>query len=67
MKNTKIIEEMIEKFDYKIVTLQQLEQIEESELVITVKNIGNSGKYPSCQWYVVEFINGEEISVYIEN
>ena len=65
MKNT--IDKMIEKFDYKIVTLQQLEQIEESELVITVKNIGNSGKYPSCQWYVVEFINGEEISVYIEN
>lgn len=65
MKNT--IDKMIEKLDGKIVTLQQLEQIEESELVANVENAGSSGVHLACQWYVVKFVNGEEMDVYIEN
>lgn len=59
---------MLEKlFKKKIISLEELETIKESEEVAAVENCGSSGKYPTCTWYNVRTVDGNEHSVYVDN
>lgn len=46
------------------ITEQQWDGINESECVIDVENCGNSGIYPSLNWYVVTMNDGTEVNIY---
>ena len=54
----------LKMFDDKIVSFEQLEELQESEHVTAVENCGNSGRHIGYIWYNVIFTDGEEISVY---
>ena len=56
-------EEILE-LEYKAVTLEQLEAIEESVDVEKVENMGRSGIYPHMNWYLISLRDGLELSVY---
>ena len=56
-------DEILELED-KVITLEQLEAIEESPLVESVENCGNSGIYPHLLWYAITLRDGSQLSVY---
>lgn len=58
-----MLQELLEK---KFLSVAELEQIEESEEVISVECCGVSGQYPNKLLYTVSLVNGEEIDIYLE-
>lgn len=46
------------------VTQEQFEEIEESELVVSVENCGGSGRFVGLNWYVVTMNDGTEVNIY---
>ena len=54
----------IEALSGEIITEEQLEDIELSEEVASVDNMGYSGSYPRANWFSVEFQDGGSIDVY---
>lgn len=48
----------------ELITIEQLEEIELSECVKNVNNLGQSDFYDS-EWYSVEFADGDSVDVYI--
>ena len=55
----------IEALSGEIITEKQLEDIELSEDVASVDNMGYSGNYPGANWFSVEFQDGDDIDVYV--
>lgn len=56
----------IKALDKEIISLNQLEEIEESEHVTFVERLGQSGIYYDCAWYSVELEDDTDIDVYIK-
>lgn len=56
----------IKALDTEIISLNQLEEIEESEHVTFVERLGQSGRYHDCAWYSVELEDYTDIDVYIK-
>lgn len=56
----------IEALKGEFITEEQLEEIELSEDVTSVDNMGYSGAYPGANWFSVEFQDGENIDVYVK-
>jgi len=50
----------------KMLTLDQLQIIQEDVLVSYVENCGNSGYYKGYIWYNVILFNGLEYTVYVK-
>ena len=51
--------------DNEIITMEELEELEESEFVTEVEKNGYSGLYYGCLMYTVT-VEEEEITIYIE-
>ena len=58
-------EEIIELNNKKI-SNEILEEIEASEDVVNVENLGTSGQYPDCYWFSVELQDGDSIDVFVK-
>ena len=56
----------IKALDKEIISLNQLEEIEESEHVSFTECLGQSGVYTDCEWYSVELEDDTDIDVYIK-
>lgn len=56
--------QQILQLEDKVVTLEQLEAIEESVDVEKVENLGRSGLHPHMSWCDIKFYSGETITVY---
>ena len=56
----------IKALDKEIISLNQLEEIEEGEHVTFVERLGQSGRYYDCAWYSVELEDDTDIDVYIK-
>lgn len=56
----------IKALDKEIISLNQLEEIEESEHVSFTECLGQSGVYTDCVWYSVELEDDTDIDVYIK-
>lgn len=56
----------IKALDKEIISLNQLEEIEESEHVSFTECLGQSGVYTDCAWYSVELEDDTDIDVYIK-
>lgn len=56
----------IKALDKEIISLNQLEEIEESEHVSFTECLGQSGVYTDCAWYFVELEDDTDIDVYIK-
>lgn len=56
----------IKALDKKIISLNQLEEIEESEHVSFIECLGQSGVYTDCAWYSVELGDDTDIDVYVK-
>ena len=56
----------IKAMNYNIISLEQLEELKESEHVTFVECLGQSGYYPDCTWYSVELEDDTDIDVYIK-
>ena len=56
--------QQILELEDKAITLEQLNEIEESPLVESVECCGNSGVYPHLLWYVITFKDGLQMDVY---
>lgn len=52
--------------DKDIITLEQLEEIEESEHVTFTECLGQSGRYNNCVWISIELEDDTDIDVYIK-
>lgn len=48
----------------EIVTLKELEEIEQHEQVTNVEDCGMSGKYVGKHWYVITTEDQEEYNIY---
>ena len=57
--------QQILELEDKVITLEQLESIEESPVVESVENLGNNSICPHLLWFVITFKGGEEISVFL--
>jgi len=53
-----------ELIDQEFLSLEELEEVEEHELVINVETLGASGNHVGYKWYNVILENGKEYSVY---
>ena len=58
------INEIISKYDNKLVTGSEYDCINEHELVARVENLGWSGEYDGLRWWSVEFVNGSTMDIY---
>lgn len=56
--------EEVKEYDDKQVTDEQYDKIIESEAVVEVENLGVSGRYPYCTWFIVKLIDGTEVNIY---
>ena len=56
--------QQILEMEDKVVTLEQLEAIEESVDVEKVENLGRSGLHSNMSWCDIKFYSGETITVY---
>lgn len=56
----------IKVLDNEIISLNQLEEIEESEHVTFIECLGQSGVYIDCAWYSVELEDDTDIDVYVK-
>jgi uncharacterized membrane protein YpjA len=54
----------IKQYDGKIINLETLDDIWDSEWVEKVENIGYSGSYYGYIWYVATLTDGTEIDLY---
>lgn len=57
--------EQIEMLDGTIINEDQVELIEENPDVTNFECLGTSGYTAGCNWYSVEFEDGESIDVYM--
>lgn len=55
----------VELLSGEIITMLQMEELEECPEVKNVECLGSSGYKSSCYWYSVEFTNGDSIDVYM--
>ena len=55
----------IKKLDNEIVTEKQFDEIELAPEVTEVNNLGFSSSHPGCNWYNVEFEDGESIDIFL--
>lgn len=65
IKNMKF-DELLD-LDGQILSLEELDELEEHESVFSFENIGNSGRYPGKTWFAVgvkQANTNAEISVY---
>ena len=60
-----MLKDQIMEYNGKIITLELLQEIEESQDVKNCIINGLSGLYLDKTWYTIVFINNEEIEVYI--
>lgn len=56
----------IKVLDKEIISLNQLEEIEESGHVTFTECLGQSGVYTDCAWYSIELEDDTDIDVYIK-
>lgn len=56
----------IKVLDKEIISLNQLEEIEESGNVTFIECLGQSGIYTDCAWYSVELEDDTDIDVYVK-
>ena len=56
--------EKIFDLNNKVLTLDQLEELEENEWVESVECLGYSGQHPECEWYDIK-VFGKHIDVYL--
>ena len=56
----------IEALKGEFITEEQLEEIELSEDVASVDNMGYSGSNPGAKWFSVEFQDGDNIDIYVK-
>lgn len=56
--------EQLKDLDGNIITLEELEAVEEFENVVSTEDNGLSGLHYNKHWYSVTLSNGEEIQVY---
>lgn len=55
----------IQKLNNKIITSEQMEEIESSETVERVESLGPSWSHTGHTWYSVEFLDGTSIDVFM--
>lgn len=55
----------IKKMDNEVITIEQMEELEESEFVTDVENCGGSGYYVGKQLYCVTLVDETTIDVCI--
>ena len=60
----KKFDEMVKVYADERLTVEQLVELEENELVEIVENCGNSGRFNGYTWYTVTLTNGDMFSVY---
>lgn len=58
--------ELSKLLEKKFITLEELEEIEESIDVQEVQNCGMSGNYIGKHWYNIVLIDGQESAVYTD-
>ena len=56
----------IKSLDKDIISIEKLEEIEESEHVTFTECLGQSGVYTDCAWYSIELEDDTDIDVYIK-
>lgn len=56
----------IKSMNYNIISREQLNELEESEHVTFIENLGQSGYYPDYAWYSVELEDDTDIDVYVK-
>lgn len=56
----------IKVLDKEIISLNQLEEIEESGHVTCIEYLGQSAVYTDCAWYSVELEDDTDIDVYVK-
>lgn len=56
----------IKELNKEIISLNQLEEIEESDHVTFTECLGQSGVYTYCAWYSIELEDDTDIDVYIK-
>lgn len=55
----------IEKLNNQIITEEQMEEVECSEVVDRVESLGPSWSHTGCTWYSVEFTDGDSVDVFM--
>lgn len=60
------MERILELIEKEFITLDELEEIEESEFVEKTEFNGISGKDGSSRWYSIYLTNSEEYQVYVK-
>lgn len=56
----------IKVLDKEIISLNQVEEIEESGHVTCIECLGQSAVYTDCAWYSVELEDDTDIDVYVK-
>ncbi|WP_312093442.1 hypothetical protein [Aminipila sp.] len=56
----------LKEMDNTLITEDQLEEIELSEFVSEVGNLGSSSQYPGATWLDVQLTDGDNINVFVK-
>lgn len=55
----------IKKQNNNVITAEQMEEIECSEIVERVESLGSSWSHTGHTWYSVEFVDGDSVDVFM--
>lgn len=57
--------DLYEEYDNKLITLEDMEYIEECEEVVRIENNGTSSEHYPAEWYTAYNIFEDEINFYV--